>query len=94
MERADNDGKPIGRGGALIGWRRAESDHGIVVRLQIAASADDVRNQRWETIDLALNDRQLRSLTRDLMRAAKQRGLDLFAPKSRLFGFRRRPPLE
>ena len=80
-------------GGALIGWRRVESEHGIVLRLQVARTADDVWTNRWETLDLALNDRQLRSLTRDLMRAATARKLDLFSRGRRFFGFRWRSPL-
>lgn len=82
------------QGGALIGWRREESEHGIVLRVQLAPSVDAVRADRLEAIDITLNDRQLRSLTRDLMRAAHGRGLDLFSSGrlARLIGRRRPPP--
>lgn len=67
--------------GALAGWRRTRTDHGIILSLQIAASADDVRSQRLGRVDVALNERQLRSLARDLVRAAEQRDIQVFARK-------------
>lgn len=69
--------------GALVGWRRSESEHGIVLLMQLAATGDDARNLDFDRVTLALNDRQLRSLARDLQRAADQRGLDLWGRRKR-----------
>ncbi len=65
--------------GALIGWKRRGSDHGIVLSLQIATSFARAESKDFDHISLALNDRQLRSLARDLQRAAAQRNMRLFA---------------
>lgn len=74
--------------GALAGWRRSRSSNGIIITLQVAESAEDVNRHTMSRVDLALNDRQLRSLARDLVRAAEQRNLDIFADRhwwTRLF---------
>lgn len=63
---------------SLIGWRRREGTHGIVLTMQLARSVEQARSNNMEQLTVALNDRQLRSLTRDLIRAADQRGIDLF----------------
>ncbi len=76
--------------GALVGWRQEKSDHGMVLRLQVARSLDDYRERGLDRIDLALNDRQLRSLTRDLVRMSDSRDLSLFAPNGMLQRLRRR----
>ena len=65
--------------GALAGWRRTRTSHGIVLSLQVAASAEDVRSNTLGRVDLALNDRQLRSLAPDLVRATEQRDMEVFA---------------
>jgi beta-xylosidase len=62
----------------LVGWKRDRTPHGYVVTLQLAGSAEDVRRQDYERVSLVVNDRQLRSLTRDLVRALDDRGLDAF----------------
>ena len=62
----------------LVGWKRDRTRHGFVVTLQLARSAEDVRRQDYERVSLVVNDRQLRSLTRDLVRALDDRGLDTF----------------
>lgn len=71
---------------ALIGWKRSLSDHGIILSLQLASSREDAQNREFDSVSLALNDRQLRSLARDLQRAADERGLKLWANRRR-FGF-------
>jgi len=63
--------------GALVGWARQSSRHGIVMTLQVVHSAADYRDHRYHKVSVALNDRQLRSLARDLARAARARGLSL-----------------
>jgi hypothetical protein len=68
--------------GALAGWRRHETPHGIVLNLQIAASAEKVAARDFMPVAVALNDRQLRSLARDLTRAAASRGIDLWPRQS------------
>ena len=70
--------KPLSRG-ALVGWRRQGTETGCLVTLQVASSADDFVSQSFDRVELALNDRQLRSLARDLARAAEERGLQLRA---------------
>jgi hypothetical protein len=69
--------------GALIGWARRNSRHGIVLTLQVVENAAQFQDHRYHQVIMALNDRQLRSMARDLARAARSRGLDL----------RARPPL-
>jgi hypothetical protein len=71
--------------GALVGWKRGPTDHGIILTLQVASDASDFTNRDFAQVDLALNERQLRSLARDLSRAAEERGIALFAKKGRLF---------
>lgn len=63
----------------LIGWRRKQSEHGCVLTLQLAGSAADVRSGALQEPSVVMNDRQLRSLARDLSRAADEKGIDLFA---------------
>ena len=65
----------------VAGWRRFDGEHGIVLRIQVFANARAFAEERLERVDLVLNDRQLRSLARDLARAAEQRGLDLRAKR-------------
>ncbi|MBB3693260.1 hypothetical protein [Sphingomonas sp. BK580] len=62
----------------LVGWKRDRTRHGFVVTLQLAHSAEAVRRQDYERVSLVVNERQLRSLTRDLVRALDDRGLDTF----------------
>lgn len=64
---------------ALAGWKRSEADHGIMLALQLVASPRHFRERDFELVQVTLNDRQLRSLTRDLIRASRARGLDLGA---------------
>lgn len=68
--------------GALVGWRQATSEHGAVLRLQVARSVADARERSFDKIEIALNDRQLRSFARDLVRTARQRDLKLFARRT------------
>ena len=75
--------------GALVGWKRTNSLNGIVLTVQLARTQTALAEQNLDNISLAMNDRQLRSLARDLQRAARDRGIDLWAKPSR-FGFLRR----
>jgi hypothetical protein len=70
--------------GALVGWRRSDSDNGAVLRLQVARTSADFREHSYDRIEIALNDRQLRSFTRDMVRAAQDRHIRLFARRSLL----------
>ncbi len=63
--------------GALAGWRRASTDHGCLLKLQVAPTVADFSAKQFDTVEIALNDRQLRSLARDLARAASGRGVEL-----------------
>lgn len=60
--------------GALIDWERRSSDHGIIITLHVAEAGMRGGHHRIST---ALNDRQLRALTRDLIRASRARGLSI-----------------
>jgi len=70
---------PLVTNGALAGWKRDKTDHGMILTLQVARSSDDYQQRRFDVARMALNDRQLRSLARDLARAARERGIDLDA---------------
>lgn len=63
--------------GALLDWERRGSDHGVIVTLHVAESNMRGGHHR---VSVALNDRQLRALTRDLTRAARARGLEIESP--------------
>lgn len=63
----------------LFGWKRDETRHGIVLTVQLATSRSDFTERAFEKVSIVMNDRQLRSLARDLARAAHERGLDVFA---------------
>jgi len=65
--------------GALIGWERRGARHGVILTLQIVENAAQYQDHRYHRVTMALNDRQLRSMARDLARAARSRGLDLRA---------------
>lgn len=67
--------------GALVGWKRTPSRHGIVLTLQLVDGVDRFKRADYDRVDLALNDRQLRSLARDLARAAAERGIELTAKR-------------
>lgn len=67
--------------GALAGWKRDRAEHGVVLTLQLVGSADDFRQRKFERVQVAVNVRQLRSLARDLTRAAEEQGIDLFATR-------------
>jgi hypothetical protein len=68
--------------GVLIGWKRQPTLHGIVLTMQVAESAEQFTERSWSQINIALNERQLRSLARDLERAATERGIELHAKRS------------
>ena len=78
-ERADDETLTTG---ALAGWRRRGTDHGCVLELQLASKVADFTERRLSRVAVALNDRQLRSLARDLSRAAEERGIELW-PRER-----------
>ena len=64
--------------GAVAGWRRRSTDNGIVLTVQTATSPDQFDRREFDEVSLVLNERQLRSLARDLGRAATERGLELW----------------
>lgn len=67
--------------GALAGWKRSVTDHGVVVTVQVATTPERFQARDFDEVQLALNDRQLRSFARDLARAARERGMELAAPR-------------
>jgi uncharacterized glyoxalase superfamily protein PhnB len=67
--------------GALVGWKRTQTDHGVMLTMQLATSKADYDQRDFQLVQIALNDRQLRSLTRDLRRAAEARGIELWAKR-------------
>ncbi|WP_156141152.1 hypothetical protein [Sphingomonas sp. 37zxx] len=62
---------------SVAGWRRFEGASGIVLRLQLFEGHEAFEQRRLDRVDLSLDDRQLRSLARDLVRAVEQRGMAL-----------------
>jgi hypothetical protein len=75
--------------GALVGWERNPAAYGIILRMQILTTRDDEGFSNFVEVQVALNDRQLRSLARDLRRAADERGLQL-RPARRWWQLRKR----
>jgi len=65
--------------GGLVGWKRIDAAHGCVLVLQIAAERSQFYDGKAQQVSVVLNDRQLRSFTRDLQRAATKRNLQLWA---------------
>jgi len=63
--------------GALVGWKRTPSKYGIVLTLQVVDGVEQYKRAEYDKVEVALNDRQLRSLARDLSRAAGERGIPL-----------------
>lgn len=63
--------------GALAGWKFTPSANGFVITMQIAESVESWKNHDYANVKIALNDRQIRSLARDLDRKVKSRGLVL-----------------
>jgi len=57
-----------------------------VLELQLASNVSDYADHNLSRVGVALNDRQLRSLARDLARAAEERGIELW-PKRRRWLF-------
>ncbi|HKR91643.1 hypothetical protein [Novosphingobium sp.] len=78
--------------GALVGWRREATQNGVMVRIKLVRSLEDYRAERCDRIDISLNVRQLRSFTRDLIRASREQEIQLEAVPRRylLFGRVRR----
>ena len=66
---------------ALVGWKRTSTRNGIVLTLQLTETRANFASCEFEKVSVALNERQLRSLARDLTRAAEERGITLFARK-------------
>ena len=52
-----------------------------MLELQLVASKEDFEARNFIRVDMVLNDRQLRSLARDLARAAEERGVQLWGKK-------------
>lgn len=64
--------------GALLGWKRQPSENGIVITLQVL-TVDSAEDRQHVDVSLALNERQIRSLARDMQRAANARGIRLWS---------------
>ncbi len=75
---------------ALAGWKRDDTQHGIVLTVQLAETARDFDRGQFEEVAIVLNRRQLRSLARDLTRAASARGMETFAARGPWWRFWRR----
>ena len=67
--------------GALAGWKHEPSTGGLKLTLQLAGSADDFQEKDFQRVIVALDPRQLRSLARDMARAAAEQNIELFARK-------------
>jgi hypothetical protein len=63
----------------LGGWKRSNSGHGVVIKLQLAQNATALAHRMFDTVHVELNDDQLCSLARELKRAARERGFDPWA---------------
>lgn len=72
--------------GALIGWTRQRSLNGNVLKLQCARSVAAAKAGDVTECFLALNVRQLRALSQDLLHAADE--VDGRVPKVRPSGWR------
>lgn len=91
--------------GLLAGWKRKSAEHYIVLSIQVLESSGGLNNPEVGKVVVALSDQQLCSLSRDLVRAARERGLEVWPkrhgedPKAgaidkilgRIFSSRRRP---
>lgn len=75
----DRDPAQLEISGALIGWERLSTRNGVIMNLQLVETSAQYKDKAYHRVAMALNDRQLRSLARDLIRAAKRRGIDLGA---------------
>lgn len=64
--------------GALVGWKRAPSEHGFIFTFQVMTPEAAAQGGDPQHVTFALNDRQLRSLARDLQRSAMERGIPLW----------------
>jgi hypothetical protein len=87
-----SENKVVARG-ALAGWKRAETEQSCLLTLQVARSTEAFQLRDFDLVEIAMNDRQLRSLARDLIRAADERGLSLWGRptlKERITGRRKR----
>jgi hypothetical protein len=81
--------------GALAGWNRTMTTYGCVLTLQVGETEEQFETHDYQRVLVALNDRQLRSLARDLQRAAEFRGIKLWASEGgvgRLFRRKRKLP--
>lgn len=65
--------------GALKGWERTPSEHGTIITLWILTPEAAQSDNEADKVSMALNDRQIRSLARDLARAASDRSITLQA---------------
>jgi hypothetical protein len=91
--------------GLLAGWKRKSAEHYIVLSIQVLESGGGLNQPEVGKVVIAISDQQLCSLSRDLVRAAKERGLEVWPnrreddPKAgaidkilgRIFSSRRRP---
>lgn len=69
IQREQRAPKPAVSQGRLLDWTHRQSDHGVVLSARIAGAGASA------CVHMALDDRQLRALTIDLVRAAMVRGI-------------------
>lgn len=69
--------------GALAGWKRDKSENGTIITFQVARNSAAFDEKSFDMVAIALNDRQLRSFTRDLQRAAADRQIKLWGKPKR-----------
>jgi hypothetical protein len=68
--------------GALVSWKLQSTQNGCVLTLQLVASVQDFKNRKFRIARLTMNDRQLQSFARDIIRATDRRGVKIQAPPS------------
>jgi hypothetical protein len=66
--------------GLRAGWRHRDAEHCLVLSLQ-AMNGHVKGEEGYDKLSLAIGDEQLCSLARDLSRAAKSRGLEVWPTK-------------
>lgn len=64
--------------GALAGWRRQMTPRGCIFKLEITDSAAPCDEGDFHHVEIVLDDQQIGSFARDLLRTADRRGIDLW----------------
>lgn len=74
--------------GLLAGWKRRDTEHSVVLILQVIEGAINGDDPEIGKVALAISEQQLCSLARDLSRAAGERRLNVWS-SGRYFGLDR-----